>query len=58
LPLQIYDLVATLAIKDLRKVEMVVHHSLAVLLAYFLLRDGYSHYYSIFFLGMTEVGSA
>jgi hypothetical protein len=52
---QVYDLVATLCIADLRKFEMIVHHSLAILLAFFLLRDEYAHYYAVFFLGMTEV---
>lgn len=57
LSFQVYDLAATLAIRPLRKPEMVVHHSLACMLAYLLLRDDYSNYYSIFFFGMTEVSS-
>lgn len=57
LAFQIYDLVATICIADLRKAEMLVHHTLAVLLAYFLLRDDYCHYYSIFFLGVTEAST-
>lgn len=57
LAFQIYDLIATICIRDLRKAEMLVHHSLAILLAYFLLRNDYCHYYSIFFLGVTEASS-
>ncbi|KAG5179539.1 TLC domain-containing protein [Tribonema minus] len=57
LAFQIFDFFATLLIADLRKPEMVVHHTLAVLLAFFVLRDAYGHYYACFFLGMTEVSA-
>lgn len=39
LAFQLYDLVASLCVKRLRKVEMILHHAFAVALCYFLLRD-------------------
>lgn len=39
LAFQFYDLVATLFVAKLRKVEMVVHHALATVMCYFLMRD-------------------
>jgi len=39
LAFQFYDLVATLFIARIRKVEMVVHHLLATIMCYFLMRD-------------------
>ncbi|CAM9920549.1 unnamed protein product [Scytosiphon promiscuus] len=69
LAFQFYDLVATLFIQRLCKVEMIIHHSLSTLMCYFLMRDWvtapcvrhgdlcYVHYYAIFFLGISEVSS-
>ncbi|CAM9402608.1 unnamed protein product [Pylaiella littoralis] len=57
LAFQFYDLLATVFVARLCKAEMVVHHTLATLMAYFLMRDCYVHYYAIFFLGISEVSS-
>ncbi|CAN0295327.1 unnamed protein product, partial [Ectocarpus sp. 13 AM-2016] len=57
LAFQFYDLVATVFIGRLCKVEMIVHHALATVMCYFLMRDCYVHYYAIFFLGISEVSS-
>eukprot|EP00903_Cladosiphon_okamuranus_P006255 g6138.t1 len=57
LAFQFYDLVVSLFVVRLRKIEMVVHHGLATIMCYFLLRDCYVHYYAIFFLGISEVSS-
>ncbi|CAM9837212.1 unnamed protein product [Discosporangium mesarthrocarpum] len=54
---QFYDLLATVLMPRLRKVEMFVHHSMAIGMCYLLLRDSYVHYYAIFFLGISEVSS-
>ncbi|CAM9953233.1 unnamed protein product [Ectocarpus sp. 6 AP-2014] len=57
LAFQFYDLVATVFIGRLCKVEMIVHHALATVMCYFLMRDCYVHYYAMFFLGISEVSS-
>lgn len=54
---QIYDLVTTLFISRLRKVEMVVHHAMGGTMIYLLLRDCYVHWYAIFYLGISEISS-
>mmetsp|Transcript_2467 Transcript_2467/g.3611 ORF Transcript_2467/g.3611 Transcript_2467/m.3611 type:complete len:206 (+) Transcript_2467:2036-2653(+) len=54
---QVYDIVVSSAVKELRKIEMLIHHLLAIFLAYFILQLQYSHYYSVFFLGLTEFSS-
>lgn len=57
LAFQIYDLVTTILIPEIRKPEMLGHHTLAIILAYYVIRYQYAHYYAIFFLGMTEISS-
>ncbi|KAK3287844.1 hypothetical protein CYMTET_4663 [Cymbomonas tetramitiformis] len=54
---QVYDLLASLFIKDFRKPEMIAHHLVTAVLAWWTITGPYLHYYSIFFVGCGEVSS-
>mmetsp|Transcript_14025 Transcript_14025/g.16995 ORF Transcript_14025/g.16995 Transcript_14025/m.16995 type:complete len:252 (+) Transcript_14025:114-869(+) len=54
---QVYDLVMSLVTKELRKPEMVAHHLVTGLLAYWVLTGPYLHYFCTFFVGVAELSS-
>lgn len=52
---QVWDLVMALVIPELRKPEMLVHHTLVTYVAFAVFDQGVMHEPSLFFLGLSEI---
>mmetsp|Transcript_15803 Transcript_15803/g.38954 ORF Transcript_15803/g.38954 Transcript_15803/m.38954 type:complete len:270 (-) Transcript_15803:165-974(-) len=54
---QVYDLVISISVQTLRKTDRIVHHVVALILAFWSYHYRLLLYYSIFFFGVSEVSS-